>query len=158
MVTLIIFIVLCSNLITSCFPAASTVSTFKVGDRLNRTSQLVSPGRIFTLGFFTIPETNYTYVGIWYTNDRQLRKVWVANPSTPIISNSSVLMINPDTCKLIIATGGITLVNISDYQSGTISNMSATLQDTGNFQLKNETDNQISSKVLIIQTTYFCLV
>ncbi|KAJ0716181.1 putative non-specific serine/threonine protein kinase [Helianthus annuus] len=76
-------------------------------------------------------------------DDSLSSKVWVANRSTPIISNSSVLMINPDTCKLIIATGGITLVNISDNQSGTTSNMSATLQDTGNFQLKNETDNRI---------------
>ncbi|XP_035838255.1 G-type lectin S-receptor-like serine/threonine-protein kinase At1g67520 [Helianthus annuus] len=127
----------------SCFPA-SAVSTIKVGDRLNSTSQLVSPGGNFTLGFFTIPETKYTYLGIWYTVDDSLsRKVWVANPSTPIISNSSVLMINPDTGKLIIDTGGITLVNISDNQSGPTSNLTATLQDIGDFQLKNEVDNQI---------------
>ncbi|KAJ0482357.1 putative non-specific serine/threonine protein kinase [Helianthus annuus] len=95
MITLVIFIVLCSNLIISCFPAASAVSTIKVGDRLNLTSQLVSPGRRFTLGFFTIPETKYTYLGIWYTDDDLYTKVWVANPSTSIASSSSVLMIDP---------------------------------------------------------------
>ncbi|KAF5774326.1 putative protein kinase RLK-Pelle-DLSV family [Helianthus annuus] len=52
-------------------------------------------------------------------------------------------MIDPDTGKLIIATGGTTLVNISDNQSGPTRNLTATLQDTGDFQLKNEVDNQI---------------
>ncbi|KAI3703557.1 hypothetical protein L1987_73713 [Smallanthus sonchifolius] len=52
-------------------------------------------------------------------------------------------MIDPDTGKLIIATGGTTVVNISDYQSGPSTTLTATLLDTGDFQLKNETDNRI---------------
>ncbi|KAM0070209.1 putative protein kinase RLK-Pelle-DLSV family [Helianthus debilis subsp. tardiflorus] len=143
MTTLIIFTIICSNLIISCFPAVSAVSTIKVGDQLNLTSQLVSPRRKFTLGFFTIPDTNRTYLGIWYTNDDEYRKVWLANRSTPVISSSSVLMIDPNTGKLIIANGGTTLINISDNQSGGNPNLTATLQDTGDFQLKNEVDNQI---------------
>ncbi|KAL7598908.1 hypothetical protein Lser_V15G22931 [Lactuca serriola] len=136
---LIIFTVLCTILIINSFPATG-VSTIKAGDQLNlTTSQLVSPGGNFTLGFFNT--TNYRYIGIWYTND-ETYKVWVANPSTPIISSSGVLMIDPNTGKLIIATGGTTLVNISDNQSSPDSNIAATLQDTGNFQLKNETDNR----------------
>ncbi|GJS82098.1 reverse transcriptase domain-containing protein [Tanacetum coccineum] len=97
-------------------------------------------GNNFTLGFFNISATNYTYLGIWYTNDDRLRRVWVANPSIPIISSSSVLMINPNTSKLIISFGGTTLVNISDNQSGRDSNLIASLEDTGNFQLRNETN------------------
>ncbi|MFS7928053.1 putative protein kinase RLK-Pelle-DLSV family [Helianthus anomalus] len=139
MITLIISIVLCSNLIINC-SSSSAVSTIKVGDRL--TSHLVSPGGKFTLGFFTIPETNYTYLGIWYSNDVASTKVWVANPSTPVTS-SSVLMIDPNTGKLIITTGGTTLVNISDSQSGFSPHLTATLQDTGDFQLKNEIDGRI---------------
>ncbi|XP_076948891.1 G-type lectin S-receptor-like serine/threonine-protein kinase At1g67520 [Bidens hawaiensis] len=135
----IIFIVLCSNLIISC----SAVSTIKVGDQLNLTSHLVSHDRKFTLGFFTIPVTGYTYLGIWFIEDRSSTKVWVANPSTPIKSSSSVLMIDPDTGKLIISSGGATLVNISDNQSGSSSNIIATLLDTGDFQLMNAVDNRI---------------
>ncbi|KAD6453717.1 hypothetical protein E3N88_08423 [Mikania micrantha] len=142
LIIIIIFIVLSSNLIINCVPA-SAVSTIKVGDELNLTSQLVSPGSNFTLGFFTIPDSSYTYLGIWYTSDDQSRKVWVANPSTPITSNSSSIMIDPDTGKLIIASGGITVVNISDNQSGASPNLTATLEDTGDFQLKDEIDDRI---------------
>ncbi|KAI7742568.1 hypothetical protein M8C21_011602 [Ambrosia artemisiifolia] len=52
-------------------------------------------------------------------------------------------MIDPDTGKLIIANGGTTLLNISDNQYGPATNLTATLQDTGDFQLKNEVDNRI---------------
>ncbi|KAL8209961.1 hypothetical protein R6Q57_006693 [Mikania cordata] len=142
MINLIIFIVQCSNLIISSV-LASGVSTIKVGDRLDLNSQLVSTDRRFTLGFFPIPETGSTYLGSWYTHDRSSTKVWVANRSTPIKSSSCVLMIDPGTGKLIIANGGITLVSISDNQSGASPNLTATLQDTGDFQLKNEFDNQI---------------
>ncbi|CAH1427255.1 unnamed protein product [Lactuca virosa] len=139
MSSLLIYTLLCTNLIINCFPAID-VSTIKVGDQLNRTSQLVSPGNNFTLGFFNHSDSNNTYLGIWYTN--QSTKVWVANPSTPIIFRSSVLRIDPDTGKLIITTGETTLVNISDNQFTPGSNLTAKLEDTGNFQLKNETDNQ----------------
>ncbi|KAD6453715.1 hypothetical protein E3N88_08421 [Mikania micrantha] len=142
MINLIIFIVQSSNLIIS-FVLASGVSTIKVGDRLDLNSQLVSTDRRFTLGFFAIPETGSTYLGIWYTHDRSSTKVWVANRSTPIKSSSCVLMIDHRTGKLIISNGGITLVTISDNQSGASPNLTATLQDTGDFQLKNEFDNQI---------------
>ncbi|KAJ0716722.1 putative non-specific serine/threonine protein kinase [Helianthus annuus] len=142
MITLIIFIILTINY----FPATG-VSTLKVGDQLNHTSRLVSPNNNFTLGFFTIPATNSTYLGIWYTNDEQYRRVWVANPSTPITSSSTLLMIDPYLGRIIIATtGGTVIVNISDNNNnkfGQTTNLTATLQDTGDFQLKNETDNRI---------------
>ncbi|KAK1417772.1 hypothetical protein QVD17_26906 [Tagetes erecta] len=139
---IIIFIVLSYSMLF--VPAASSVSTIKVGDQLNITPKLVSPATNFTLGFFTTPDSTHTYLGIWYTDDQQSRKVWVANASTPIMSTSTVLMIDPVTAKLIISTQGTTLVNISDNESGpTHSNLTATLYDTGDFQLKNETDNKI---------------
>nr|XP_043630709.1 G-type lectin S-receptor-like serine/threonine-protein kinase CES101 [Erigeron canadensis] len=144
MITLIIFTILCTDLIINCFPATG-ISTIKVGDQLNLTSQLVSPSSNFTLGFFTIPSTNYTYLGIWYTGDDQVRKVWIANPSTPIVSSSSqvLLMIHPNTQKLVIVDRGTTIVNISsenNQSSLEYSSLAASLEDNGNFQLKNEND------------------
>ncbi|CAI9285033.1 unnamed protein product [Lactuca saligna] len=144
MSTLIIFTILCTNLIINSFPTTA-VSTIKVGDQLNRNSQLLSHDKVFTLGFFNFPDANSTYLGIWETNDELsfTNKVWVANPSKPIIPSSSiVLMIHPDTGKLIIASGETTLVNISDNKFTPGDNLTATLSSTGNFKLKNETDNQ----------------
>ncbi|KAK9067871.1 hypothetical protein SSX86_011982 [Deinandra increscens subsp. villosa] len=150
MITLIIFTTLTLNY----FPATG-VSTINVGDQLNQTSHLVSHGNNFTLGFFTIPATNYIYLGIWYTFDEQFRKVWVANPSTPIIeSTSHVLTIDPTTGKLIIVSGGGSTVvnmnmnmnmimNISDNEFDPGRNLTATLGDDGNFQLKSGTDDRI---------------
>ncbi|KAI3703531.1 hypothetical protein L1987_73672 [Smallanthus sonchifolius] len=140
MIALIIFTILTVNY----FPATG-VSTLKIGDQLNLTSHLVSACSNFTLGFFNITATNYTYLGIWYTSDEQLRRVWVANPSTPIGSTSVVLLIDPNNGKLVIAGGrtGTALVNVSDNQSGPNPNLTATLGDDGNFQLKNEIDDQI---------------
>ncbi|KAE9459252.1 hypothetical protein C3L33_08844, partial [Rhododendron williamsianum] len=46
------------------FPLAAGISTIGSGEELNSSSPLVSDGGNFTLGFFTIPETNYTYLGI----------------------------------------------------------------------------------------------
>ncbi|XP_071730532.1 S-locus-specific glycoprotein S13-like isoform X1 [Rutidosis leptorrhynchoides] len=140
MITFIIFTVLCTNFIINCYPAAA-VSSFNVTDQLNFISQLFSPDQNFTLGFFTIPATNYIYLGIWYTTQDPSTKVWVANPSKPLVSNSSVLTIDPNTGKLIITDRGTNLVNVSDNQIGGTSNLIAVLEDNGNFQLKNETDN-----------------
>nr|GEW37804.1 G-type lectin S-receptor-like serine/threonine-protein kinase At1g67520 [Tanacetum cinerariifolium] len=141
MITLTTFTSLCINLIISSF-LANGVSTIKLGDQLNITSQLLSPNSTFTLGFFTIPATTYTYLGIWYTNDGQLRRVWVANPSVPVISSSSFLMINPTNGKLILTTQETILLNISDNVAGSSINLTATLEDNGNFMLKSETSDQ----------------
>ncbi|PWA84712.1 Apple-like protein [Artemisia annua] len=148
MITLIILTILCTNLFIN---PANSVSTIKFGDQLNISSELVSPGNNFTLGFFPIPATNFTYLGIWYTNDDQARRVWVANPSIPLISNSGVLMINPNTSKLVISSGGTTLVNISDNQSGPDSNLIASLEDTGAFTLSWEPNGESSQRLVIRQ-------
>ncbi|CAL5429367.1 unnamed protein product [Camellia sinensis] len=108
------------------------VSTLRHGDQLNSTDSLVSQGGNFTLGFFTIPQTNYTYLGIWYTNDDQFNRVWVANRNTTLLSNSSVLTIDNATGILQITSGGNTVLNLSDQIT---RNATATLEDSGNFVL-----------------------
>ncbi|KAA8525095.1 hypothetical protein F0562_007041 [Nyssa sinensis] len=116
-------------------------STIGIGGELNYSSNpLVSPGGNFTLGYFTLSNTNYSYFGIWYTNDEQARKVWVANPNTPLLDNSGVLTID-GTGTLKITSGGNTILNISD-QVGT-GNVNATLDDSGNFVLMDETQRRL---------------
>ncbi|XP_059658851.1 G-type lectin S-receptor-like serine/threonine-protein kinase CES101 [Cornus florida] len=80
------------------------------------------------------------YLGIWYTYGDKIRIVWVANSNTPILNNFGVLTIDSKG-RLKLMSGGSTLVNISD-QVGT-GNVSATLKDSGNFVVMDETDNRI---------------
>ncbi|XP_052211256.1 G-type lectin S-receptor-like serine/threonine-protein kinase At1g67520 isoform X2 [Diospyros lotus] len=117
------------------------VSTIRPGDELNSTTTtfLVSESGNFTLGFFNIQETNYSYLGIWYSNDDQNRRVWVANPNNPISSNSGVLAMD-STGTLQITSGGKTVLNIYDQSSS--GNITAKLEDTGNFLLTDEVESK----------------
>ncbi|KAK9077823.1 hypothetical protein SSX86_006161 [Deinandra increscens subsp. villosa] len=131
-------------------PPADTFSTIKVGTQLNYYDQLLSVRGNFTLGFFNSDDTSLVsdriYTGIWYTGDAKARKVWVANPNKPIISTSTsiiALSIDPGTGNLIITAGGTTLINITDVQAGANPNVTATLEDTGNFRLINEIDKRV---------------
>ncbi|KAJ9537847.1 hypothetical protein OSB04_030580 [Centaurea solstitialis] len=139
-----IFVCRDANYIVRFCPSVDAFSTIKLGGQLNSTDQLVSIGGNFTLGFFE-EEEDYRYLGIWYTNDDQSRKVWVANPSAPIISTSGAhaLSIDPNTGNLIITSRGRTLLSITDVQAGPNPNLTATLQDTGNFMLINQVDNSV---------------
>ncbi|KAI3692202.1 hypothetical protein L6452_32013 [Arctium lappa] len=123
-------------------PSADAFSTIKLGSQLNSSDQLVSVRGNFTLGFF---DKDYRYLGIWYTNDVQSRKVWVANPNAPIVSTSGAhaLSIDANTGNLIISAGGKTLMNITDVQARPNPNLTATLEDDGNFRLINETDKRV---------------
>ncbi|KAA8525098.1 hypothetical protein F0562_007038 [Nyssa sinensis] len=137
-ISFLIFAFLCYHELTSLAAGASTIG---IGGELNYSSNpLVSPGGNFTLGYFTLSNTNYSYFGIWYTNDEQARKVWVVNPNTPLLDNSGVLTIDGRGI-LKITSGGNTILNISD-QVGT-GNVNATLDDSGNFVLMDETQRRL---------------
>ncbi|KAM7490967.1 hypothetical protein LguiA_033888 [Lonicera macranthoides] len=115
--------------------STAAISTIRGGDELNSTSQLVSQNGNFTLGFFTVDAMGYTYLEIWYGDKTDM--VWFANQNTPIFNNSAVLAIDRTTGKLIISNGGTTILVISDEWA--MNNGSATLQDSGNFVLIDDT-------------------
>ncbi|GKF73112.1 G-type lectin S-receptor-like serine/threonine-protein kinase, partial [Tanacetum coccineum] len=109
-----------------------TLSTIRLGGQLAYRDQLVSHSRNFTLGFFirwSIDEDD-SYFGIWYTNDVESRKVWIANPNRPIKSTSGhALSIDPNTGNLIIIDGSRTLMTITNIDAGPNPNVTATLDD-----------------------------
>ncbi|KAM7493835.1 hypothetical protein LguiB_028444 [Lonicera macranthoides] len=115
--------------------STAAISTIRGGDELNSTSQLVSQNGNFTLGFFTVDAMGYTYLEIWYGDKTDM--VWFANQNTPIFYNSAVLAIDRTTGKLIISNGGTNILVISDEWA--MNNGSATLQDSGNFVLIDDT-------------------
>ncbi|CAI9095185.1 OLC1v1031069C2 [Oldenlandia corymbosa var. corymbosa] len=109
-------------------------NVIRPGDRLNSSSKLVSEGGNFTLGFFTVPQTNLSYLGIWYTSDEQ-RKVWVANPDSPIaVVDSQTQLAMDETGNLILSSGRNSIRNVTD-QVVTNNNTLALLLDSGNFIL-----------------------
>ncbi|KAA8525712.1 hypothetical protein F0562_007567 [Nyssa sinensis] len=139
LISFLIFAFLCIwGLDCSLVPGGNTIG---IGDELDSSTCLVSQDGRFTLGFFTLPYTNNSYFGIWYTYDEQANKVWIANPNTPILNNSGILLTIDDTGILKITSGGSITVNISD-QVGT-DNVTATLYDSGNFVLIDQTEGRI---------------
>ncbi|KAJ9537853.1 hypothetical protein OSB04_030586 [Centaurea solstitialis] len=127
--------------VTFC-PPTDAFSTIELGQQLRSTDQLLSIPGNFTLGFFG---DDNRYLGIWYTNDVQSRKVWVANPNSPIVSPSGThaLSIDPNTGNLIINAGGKTLLSITNIQVGPSPNLIATLTNDGNFLLINKINKTI---------------
>ncbi|CAK9153263.1 unnamed protein product [Ilex paraguariensis] len=126
-----------------CSSSVAATSTIRVGDQLNSTTKLVSENGNFTLGFFTVGRPNSqnsSYFGVWYTNDNQWRKVWVANPNSPITNSFGVLTID-STGTLKITSGGSSIMILHD-QNGTV-NATATLEDSGNFVLMDAADRRI---------------
>ncbi|KAH7863125.1 hypothetical protein Vadar_013590 [Vaccinium darrowii] len=120
------------------FPLAAGINTIGTGEELYYGSFLEFDGGNFTLGFFTTEQTKYTYLGIWYTNDHlQQRKVWVANPDTPLDNTAAALTIDNTTRILKITSGGNTVFNISNQLA---TNPTAKIEETGNFVLTNGTD------------------
>ncbi|KAH7843712.1 hypothetical protein Vadar_019862 [Vaccinium darrowii] len=116
------------------FPLVAGINTIAPGEELKPGSFLVSDGGNFTLGFFTTEQTNYTYLGIWYTKDGDPpRKVWVANPNTPLNNTAAALTIDNTTGILKITSGrGNTVLNISNQL---VADPTAKLEDSGAFTM-----------------------
>ncbi|MCD7461674.1 hypothetical protein HAX54_046798 [Datura stramonium] len=135
---ILILTLFCSQTCIINLPSVGAIISMKPGDELNHSQVLDSEGGKFKLGFFPIPQTGNYYLGIWYAGDPQGKKLWIANPNTPILNNSGLLTI--DTIgTLKITSGGKTVVNIAPpLLTGSLI---ARLQDSGNFVLQDETRN-----------------
>ncbi|KAH0646769.1 hypothetical protein KY284_034653 [Solanum tuberosum] len=120
-------------------PSVAAITSMKPGDELNHTQVLDSEDGKFKLGFFSISQTNNYYLGIWYAGDPKDKKLWIANPNTPLLNNSGLLTIDT-TGTLKITSGGKTVVNITPpLLTGSLI---ARLQDSGNLVLQEETQNR----------------
>jgi len=131
-----------------CFCASHVLAAdtlYQGGDSLNSSSTLVSKNGLFTLGFTRLgsAESNATYLGIWYNNDRS-HPFWLANRDKPIADNSGVLAIDGSGNMKLTYSGGDPVEFYSSQSSTT--NITAILEDSGNFVLKDE--NSGSQQVL----------
>ena len=131
-----------------CFCASHVLAAdtlYQGGHSLNSSNTLVSKNGLFTLGFTRLgsAESNATYLGIWYNNDRS-HPFWLANRDKPIADNSGVLAIDGSGNMKLTYSGGDPVEFYSSQSSAT--NITAILEDSGNFVLKDE--NSGSQQVL----------
>ncbi|XP_034899851.1 G-type lectin S-receptor-like serine/threonine-protein kinase CES101 isoform X2 [Populus alba] len=131
-----------------CFCASQALAAdtlYQGGDSLNSSSTLVSKNGLFTLGFTRLgsAESNASYLGIWYSNDTS-HPFWLANRAKPIADNSGVLAIDGSGNMKLTYSGGDPVEFYSSQSSA--SNITASLEDSGNFVLKDE--NSGSQQVL----------
>ncbi|CAI9087669.1 OLC1v1021801C2 [Oldenlandia corymbosa var. corymbosa] len=116
------------------------MSSGKSGDRISSGqvmkdgSLIISPGKIFALGFFS-PEnsSDLRYVGIWYTGIPQQTVVWVANRENPIRGRAGTLSISKQGNLVVRNRNGDPLW--STNASSVARNSSAILTDSGNLYL-----------------------
>ncbi|CAI9095194.1 OLC1v1031078C1 [Oldenlandia corymbosa var. corymbosa] len=93
-------------------------NVIRPGDKLNSSSKLVSENGNFTLGFFTVLQTNLSYLGIWYSADEQ-RRVWVANPDSPIAkADREIELVMENTGRIMIFSGGKYIRFVTHQDSG----------------------------------------
>lgn len=117
--------------------AAAPLNTLKQGDMISSSTTLVSAKKIFTLGFFSPMDSNFSYLGIWYTKQSPTdHPAWIANRNTPIYNNSGVLCIDPENGKLSITHNGGNPIELYSSSGILTSNRTAILSDSGNFALK----------------------
>ncbi|KAI9187005.1 hypothetical protein LWI28_023288 [Acer negundo] len=110
-------------------------------DVLNSSASLVSRNGRFYLRFYNLSSmsdfmSSYSYLGIFYGyNTDRKNLIWIANRDRPITHNSGALVID-ETGKLMITYEGDE-APFELYSGQSNNNVSAILQDDGNFVLKS---------------------
>ncbi|KAF3942909.1 hypothetical protein CMV_030479 [Castanea mollissima] len=120
----------------------------RTGDSLNSSSHLVSSKGAFTLGFFhPCTNTNNSYLGIWFTNDRK-KRVWVGNRNASVVNTSAVLTLETTGSLKIMSQGGDAVTLSPSQVTNDNSTISATLLDSGNFVLQELNSNGTLKRLL----------
>ncbi|GLT63593.1 hypothetical protein SLA2020_361490 [Shorea laevis] len=146
--------------------------TLEQGKQLRYWEQLKSPNKRFTLGFF-VPYWSNSYhdsvddsfLGIWYSNQTMpedsdeedfpilpMVPVWIANRESPVMKGLGVLSVGSNGDLKILS--GDTKVTTSLYSTRATINASASLQDDGNFVLR-ELDSNGSVKGILWQSFHY---
>ncbi|XP_035547649.1 G-type lectin S-receptor-like serine/threonine-protein kinase CES101 [Juglans regia] len=128
---------------------AHTKSTLKPGEALRYPDQLVSADGRFRLGFFSFSSLDVSdvgYLGIWYSKDDYHTKLWVANRDSPISVSTANLTMEADGQLRINVNNGGSTIPLNSKQ--TAPNSSATLDNSGNFIVKELNPDGSTKRVL----------
>ncbi|CAI9270137.1 unnamed protein product [Lactuca saligna] len=114
------------------FPQGNN-SRIDQGQLLRDGQTVVSPSRVFELGFFSPVNSRLKYVGIWYYGFQNRTVAWVANRDDPITGDSGVFSIG-NNGSLIVSDGNDRVYWSSNSPSAG-GNLTAILMDNGNLML-----------------------
>ncbi|KAJ9690230.1 hypothetical protein PVL29_012735 [Vitis rotundifolia] len=98
---------------------------------------IVSSGRDFKLGFFSLDGSSNRYVGIWYNTTSLFTIIWVANRDRPLNDSSGVLTISEDG-NIQVLNGRKEILWSSSVSNPAAVNSSAQLLDSGNLVLRDK--------------------
>ncbi|KAL5770393.1 hypothetical protein ACOSP7_014547 [Xanthoceras sorbifolium] len=107
-------------------------------------ASLVSRNGFFNLRFYNLSIDRW-YLSIWYKTGTTEKPCWLANQDRPIKNDSGVLLIDENGNLMIKYTGGDPIVL---YSGQTNTNVTAILQDNGNFVLREATSSGTAEQML----------
>ncbi|XP_028122085.1 G-type lectin S-receptor-like serine/threonine-protein kinase CES101 [Camellia sinensis] len=124
----------------------AATDSIRPGQQLQDWEQLISVQAVFRLGFLSPSLSSSTntgssgscYLAIWYDRVSHVA-VWLANRHIPVTNSSGVITMGSDgKLKIMYANGQDIIIN-SDQALGTLmSNVTATLLDSGKLVLREE--------------------
>ncbi|CAO2171691.1 unnamed protein product [Urochloa humidicola] len=129
------------------FTAAASTDTIYRNTTLTGNQMLVSAGGVYALGFFTPDGANgRTYLGIWYASiPGPTTVVWVANRQDPVLTSPASLHLTAGGRLAILDGNNNTVWSSAAPTAG--NNITAQLQDTGNFVLRADGTNSDEQSV-----------
>ncbi|KAK4850781.1 hypothetical protein QYF36_009749 [Acer negundo] len=116
----------------------AATDVIKQGDTFNSSASLVSTNGFFTLKFYNLSIDEW-YLSIWFKTDEK-KPCWLYNRDRPFKNDSGVLLIDGTGNLMINYTGGDPIVLYSGQRK---TNVTAILQDNGNFVLREATAEQV---------------
>ncbi|KAG6520619.1 G-type lectin S-receptor-like serine/threonine-protein kinase At2g19130 [Zingiber officinale] len=126
--------------------SSATTDTISANRSLSGNQNITSKDGNFRLGFFVpsgSPSLSY-YVGIWYNKIPLLTPVWVANRASPVTDPAmSELRISGDGNLVLLVNHSNTGVIWSTDASTSNSTVIAVILDTGNLQLRDESNSSL---------------
>ncbi|XP_076898181.1 G-type lectin S-receptor-like serine/threonine-protein kinase At4g27290 [Bidens hawaiensis] len=124
--------ILITNSTTAATDTIYPNQTLKDGDTI------VSAGGIFELGFFSLGNLPYRYLGIWYKTIPVLTVVWVANTKDQLLDASGILQLNDKGELQLLSVSNISVWSSLSSKLTANSSPVAQLFNSGNLVIRDD--------------------
>nr|GEV27492.1 G-type lectin S-receptor-like serine/threonine-protein kinase At1g67520 [Tanacetum cinerariifolium] len=123
-------------------PPSNTFSTIKLGRQYTGgANMLLSSNGIFRIDYFGYMGSDINSFAVLTT--RGSPYIWAANWKQSSSPDAATLSIDRNTGNLIVTEGSKIVLRITNVQAGPNPNVTATLEDNGNFRLINESNKRV---------------
>ncbi|XP_035547506.1 G-type lectin S-receptor-like serine/threonine-protein kinase At1g11410 [Juglans regia] len=120
----------------------SSTETLTQNQSIKDGQTLISKKKNFSIGFFSPTNSNFRYLGIWFTKVTEQTLVWVANRNDPFNDSSGVLSINQDGNLVLHDSFNRSIWSTNVSVQGQAST-TAQLLDSGNLVLVQENNKKV---------------